>query len=305
METIIDSKNKLNLYIDRFFNGNIKYLGLLSEIDSEPEDEHDFIDSIIKLKSITSTLIEDLEISKNDIISITTEEEKQRIINQTRKEIEAEREKIQKESDEIYKLKNKILLDQEALLHESKKLDEFKVKLEIADKDLDFQTQAKVNKSTAIFWAIMASILILLLISILIFSNQSIDEYIKLSKNINKNLISANNDILKFTIYFSYFKYTFAKLLIYSLLIYAIVFCVKNYNAQMHNRIINMHKSNAFKSALSLLNTAKSEEGYDQLLLQATQAIFSHQQTGYNGKESEPTNPNLITNIIESATKRI
>jgi hypothetical protein len=50
----------------------------------------------------------------------------------------------------------------------------------------------------------------------------------------------------------------------HSMLIYAIVFCVKNYNAQMHNNIINTHKSNAFKSTLSLLNTARSDEGNDE-----------------------------------------
>ena len=66
-----------------------------------------------------------------------------------------------------------------------------------------------------------------------------------------------------------------------------------------------MHKGNALRSTLSLLNTAKSDDGNDKLLVQATQAIFSHQQTGYSGKESEPTSPNLITNVIDSASKKI
>lgn len=73
----------------------------------------------------------------------------------------------------------------------------------------------------------------------------------------------------------------------------------------MHNQIINTHKANSIKSILSLLDTAKSEDGNDKLLIQATQAIFAHQQTGYSGKDSEPPNPNLITNVIDSASKKI
>lgn len=72
----------------------------------------------------------------------------------------------------------------------------------------------------------------------------------------------------------------------------------------MHNYIINLHKSNAFKSALSLIDTAKSEEGNDKLLVQATQAIFSHQETGYNKNEVE-VSPNVITNIIDSVSKKL
>jgi len=55
----------------------------------------------------------------------------------------------------------------------------------------------------------------------------------------------------------------------------------------MHNQVVNTHKSNAFKSTLSLLNTARSDDGNDKLLIQATQAIFAHQQSGYSEKESE------------------
>ncbi len=106
------------------------------------------------------------------------------------------------------------------------------------------------------------------------------------------------------TIYISYYKFLITKLLLYSIFVYAIVFCIKNYNAQMHNNIINLHKANAFKSILSLLNTAKSDDGNDKLLVQATQAIFSHQQTGYNGKENESTSPNLITNVIDAVSKK-
>jgi hypothetical protein len=122
---------------------------------------------------------------------------------------------------------------------------------------------------------------------------------------LNGQYSKNGDDIVNKTIYFTFLKYIFTKVLLYSMIIYAIVFCTKNYNAQMHNSIINAHKSNAYKSTLSLLDTARSDEGNDKLLIQATQAIFSHQQTGYSSSESEQTSPNIISNIIETVSKKI
>lgn len=73
----------------------------------------------------------------------------------------------------------------------------------------------------------------------------------------------------------------------------------------MHNYIINRHKANSFKSALSLLDTAKSEEGNDKLLIQATQAIFSHQDTGYGKTDFDENNVNIITSLTENISKKI
>ncbi len=148
-------------------------------------------------------------------------------------------------------------------------------------------------------------ILIYVLCDSLKFTDSFIEIANKIKKNLGGSLPTNNNEIILNTIYFSFFKVIFTKILLYSMQIYAIIFCVKNYNAQMHNNIINTHKSNALKSTLSLLNTARSDEGNDKLLVQATQAIFSHQQTGYSSKESEQASPNLVTNVIDSASKKI
>lgn len=307
IEVLIDTKNKLSLYIQKFFNSKAEYTKTLSAIDSKPTNGNGFHTSVSEFKSLASTLIQDLQLSKNDF-TLITEKEKNELINNVRKEIENEKKKIDNEANEIRKLRLELQNERENLINEEKKFDEFKTKLEIADKQLDFQFEAENNKKAALIWAVITGILIIILLIILFCSLDSNDCLSDIAINIKKQMLEKGKKIDSLTIntiYFSYYKFLITKIFLYSMFIYAIVFCVKNYNAQMHNKIINMNKGNALKSTLSLLNTAKSDDGNDKLLMQATQAIFSHQQTGYSGKESEPTSPNLITNVIDSVSKKL
>lgn len=307
IEVLIDSKNKLGLYIQKFFNSKAEYIKTLSNINSKPTTANDFRTSVSEFKSLASILIQDLELSKNDL-SLITENERTELLNNARKEIENEKKKIDIEANEIRKLRIELQNERENLINEEKKFDEFKTKLEIADKQLDFQFEAETNRKAARMWAIITGLLIVFLILILFCSLDSNTCLSDIAIKIKKQMIGngkTNDSLTINTIYFTYYKFLITKIFLYSMLIYAIVFSVKNYNAQMHNKIINMHKGNALRSTLSLLNTAKSDDGNDKLLVQATQAIFSHQQTGYSGKESEPTSPNLITNVIDSASKKI
>lgn len=307
IEAFIDIKNKLTLYINKFFNSKSEYLKVLERIDTHPSTSSILETTIAEFKSLITTLIQDIELSQNEFHSFGEQEKEN--LNKIRIEVEREQERIQKDANEIRMMREDLFREKERLVAEEAKFDKFKAKLEIADKKLDFQSQAENNKNKAAIWAVASGVLISILIIILCYSLDnkdgfsSIAEHIKAKMFISKVLKSDN--LIDNTIYFTYAKYMFTKLMLYSLLLYAIVFCVKNYNAQMHNHIINTHKSNAFKSTLSLLNTAKSEDGNDKLLIQATQAIFSHQQTGYSGKGSEQSSPNLVTNVIDAAAKKM
>lgn len=307
IEILIDTKNKLGLYVQKFFNSKEEYAKILAGINSKPANANDYRTSVSELKSLASTLIQDLEFSKNDF-SLITEKEKNELISKTKKEFEEEKRKIDNEANEIRKLRIELQNEKENLINEEKKFDEFKTKLEIADKQLDFQFEAEKNKKSANIWAIITGALIVLLLVILFFSLDSNKCFSDIAISVKKQMLGKGEKIdslVSNTIYFTYYKFLITKLFLYSIFIFGIVFCIKNYNAQMHNTIINMHKANALKSTLSLLNTAKSDDGNDKLLMQATQAIFSHQQTGYGGKENEPTSPNLVTNVIDSVSKKL
>ncbi len=73
----------------------------------------------------------------------------------------------------------------------------------------------------------------------------------------------------------------------------------------MHNYVVNTHKANSLSSTLSILNIAKSENGNDQLLVQATQAIFSHQNSGFNNHDIDVSTPSFVTNMIDSVSRKI
>lgn len=307
LEVLIDSKNQLNLYIQKYFESKKVYLDILKEINAKPGGEVSYKNSITELKSLTQTLIQDLELS-NKNIDLLTEQERSKIISEARKEVEIERDKIQNDAREIRSLRELLSKEREELLSEENKFNEFKTKLELADKELDFQFEAINNKKAAVIWASIAATFVIILLIILFKTLDGNNSLSDIANDIKQKMVGPDkiiDSLISTTIYFTYSKYLFTKILLYSLIIYAITFCTKNYTAQMHNHTINVHKSNAFKSTLSLLNTAKSADGNDKLLIQATQAIFSHQNTGYNEKESEPTSPNIVTNVIDAAAKKI
>jgi hypothetical protein len=308
LDVFSEVRNKLKLYIKRLFKDNSSYKELIDEIDINPTDYTSFSSSMHQLRSVITAIIEDVQISNNDL-SIITENEKQEILSNARREIEYERERIEIEAREIQKLKEDLQRRTEGILLEEEKFNSFKTKLEFADKGIDFQTDAKKNKENAFVWAIIFGILLIFLLIVICFNINTTSTFATIAKEVNLNLATKGNtfdkSMISNTIYITFAKMMFSRLFLYSLLVYSIRFSVKNYNAQMHNFIINSHKANSLKSTLSLLGTAKSDDGNDKLLVQATQAIFSHQNTGFNNKETENNSPNLITNVIDSVSKKI
>jgi len=304
-DILIVTQDKLNLYLSKFLPTSNDYKLRLKEINASADNEYEFNRSFIGFKSLIKAIIEDIELSKLDLDAEVSLNDQ---LNQTRIEIEAEKQRIKKEADEINKIKIDLLKDRESLIMEQKKFNDFKKKLEIEDKNIDFQIIANKHKSRAYFWGATAGLLIIFLVILLLINIGKNSTFIEITKNIEngfKDSAIKTDSMVTSTIYFSYSKYIFTRLFLYSILIYSIIFCIKNYNAQMHNSIINNHKSNALKSMLSLLNTARSDDGNDKIMIQATQAIFSHQQTGYYSKDSEPKNPNVVTNVIDAMAKKI
>ncbi|GGG20948.1 coiled-coil domain-containing protein [Pontibacter amylolyticus] len=327
-ELIDEACGILHIYNQQFFN-NSYYTEILSGLDFE----NTYVTSLQKLKGLIATMIENLDIEKSNNIRPKYEKlveelekdkkeieelvkeirEEQDFIRTEKNRIKNERDFVLAQSEEAKKLNEELNLEREKLLHESAKFDEFTKKLEVNSKSYDFETLASINKRAANTWAVITGILIIALIAIIYKSLSQTGMYSNIINSVNNGLQESSVDLLNnltkdnytLILYFTFIKYSLANLLLVSLMIYAVVFSVKNYNAQMHNHVINAHKSNALGSTASILNTARSEDGNDKVLVQATQAIFAHQNTGYNGQESEPTSPNLITNVIDSVSKKI
>jgi hypothetical protein len=137
---LIEAKNLLELYVTRYFENNLKYQKIIEEIKVEPVDSIQFNRSKEKLMGITKTLIEDVSISYN--------------LNKS--------EKISIE--EIEKLQSQLIQDRKSLVEEEEKFNLFKTKLEIADKSIDFITQANNYRNSAYLWAFSSAIFTCILI---------------------------------------------------------------------------------------------------------------------------------------------
>ncbi|HNW69369.1 MAG TPA: hypothetical protein PKI01_03125 [Bacteroidales bacterium] len=162
-------------------------------------------------------------------------------------------------------------------------------KLELIKTGLHFHDEAIENNLNAKKWLI-ASIVVLFVFIITIF----ILFY--------TNLISVDTEVAdeEYNHIFKLVKNLLLRILLISLNFYALVFCIKNYKSKKHNYVINTHKALALSTAVELMSNADLSK--DQILTQVTQAIFSHQSTGYDDKEGEP-NPSIITSVIENIPK--
>ena len=86
-----------------------------------------------------------------------------------------------------------------------------------------------------------------------------------------------------------------AKLLIFSLLASATLWCGKAYRASRHNFVINRHRQNALSSFQTFAHSTDDMQTKNAVLLQATHSIFSPQASGYTAGEAEGnTSPQVI-----------
>jgi hypothetical protein len=91
--------------------------------------------------------------------------------------------------------------------------------------------------------------------------------------------------------------------LIISISTYSLTLTIKNYFAEKHNESINQHKANCLSTFDTFVDSA-DDERKAAVLLQATQTIFSHQNSGYLSKENEIQNPNPIVEIVRNASNK-
>ncbi|MBP2638938.1 MAG: hypothetical protein H6Q72_4845 [Firmicutes bacterium] len=100
-----------------------------------------------------------------------------------------------------------------------------------------------------------------------------------------------------------YLTKTFAsRITVFSVLIYMLMWSGKNYAAHQHNVVINKHRHNALITFETFVKAAGGDiDTKNAVLLQATNSIFSAQQTGYINKDSEKDQSNKVIEIMRSA----
>ncbi|MCB9355633.1 MAG: hypothetical protein H6575_13775 [Lewinellaceae bacterium] len=95
--------------------------------------------------------------------------------------------------------------------------------------------------------------------------------------------------------------YAVVRLVILTVLFYALNLCSKNFKSFKHNAILNKHRSSALQTFQIFTDASADASTKDAVLLEATRAIFSSQPTGYSNNENEAESPSRIIEIIKSA----
>lgn len=205
--------------------------------------------------------------------------------------------KLQKDIQEVQTLKNSLT---QQINDFADRYSDINTNVELETQVNIFEAQAKKNSEDSIkwLWGIIISGVTLIIILISIYCNLSmpadvVDSY----TNYNKVCDTCGEHVL----WVDMIRYIFFKLLIISTNIYILSFCVKNYNACMHNKTNNEHRHNSFRAALHFYNTTTSEKR-EEILIKVADAIFTYQKSGYYGKDSEPSNPSIIQSVIEKVS---
>lgn len=234
------------------------------------------------------------------IISLNLSDlQREQLIEETKKLTEELKEKSEASAQYAKEIEDVKLKLNEQLKSLESKYKEISPKGELLTQLQFFNTEADTNKKHSWFWM---SIIIVVGIVIFYTFYCLFKDFCFEMKCLEPAQIEKYNagckDCGKTLFYFEIFKAASYRILIVSLLIYILTFCIKNFNASRHNYTINKHKSNSFSAAIALYDKM-SASGRDTLMLHAAQAIFTHQLTGYIGKDTEPANPSFVDKLVD------
>lgn len=84
-----------------------------------------------------------------------------------------------------------------------------------------------------------------------------------------------------------YLYYGIARIIIFTVLFYAINFCVKNYKAIRHNIIVNEQRYNSLSTFEFFITTVTDDDTKKELLKIVFNTIFSHQTTNFEADQNK------------------
>lgn len=94
-----------------------------------------------------------------------------------------------------------------------------------------------------------------------------------------------------------------AKVIVFSLLFSAIVWCGRIYRSHRHNYIVNRHRQNALSSFEAFAKSSDDPQTKNAVLLQATQSIFAPQHSGYITQDADAAGPAQFVELVRTVTQ--
>lgn len=93
------------------------------------------------------------------------------------------------------------------------------------------------------------------------------------------------------------------RIIVLFVLSFGLVWCAKNYMAASHNLVVNRHRRNALASFQAFVQGSSLDETKDAVLLQATHAIFTPQDSGFAKGEFTPNVAGQVIEIVRGGAK--
>lgn len=93
------------------------------------------------------------------------------------------------------------------------------------------------------------------------------------------------------------------RLVVIFVLTYGLVWSARNFGASRHNFVVNRHRQNALSSFETFVKGAGDAHTKDAVLLQATQSIFTPQDSGFVKGEGTPNPGGQIVEVVRGASK--
>lgn len=215
--------------------------------------------------------------------------------------------------EELVKLRNKTVHDANTITELKNQLtlelDDFKARYKDSFVDLEllkleniFREEAD-NKWSRKFWTWSIGIISALLIGICFWFMCEcwVDlDCLTEKQKVLEGLGTKKSEIL---FYYEIFKPVLLRIFILSIFILVLKFAIKNYNATMHNRVVNLHKANSLAAMLRVINTLNDEDTRNTLISTASKEIFLHQKTGYLQKDSSKVDLGLLEKLSSILSK--
>ncbi|MBN1271218.1 MAG: hypothetical protein JXB26_03015 [Candidatus Aminicenantes bacterium] len=91
-----------------------------------------------------------------------------------------------------------------------------------------------------------------------------------------------------------------AKLIIFTVLYYAVIWAGKAYKSHKHNYIVNKHRENALLTFRAFIESTDNPEIKNAVLLKATETIFSPQLSGFISSEKDESSNLKVLEIFKN-----
>lgn len=154
----------------------------------------------------------------------------------------------------------------------------------VAQHAIHFKQEAEDHRSQSKLWLIATIILAILTIGFAVYNIYYYSSY--------GSALNAAQSI----------QLAVSKIAIFSVLYFAVIWSGKVFRSQWHNYVVNKHRQNALSTFETFVKAANDDQTKNAVLIQATQSIFSPQNTGFVNQDSDGNPSPQILEIIRGVS---